>query len=94
MKKVTKLTVETDNDWTKKKIKDAIYTEKELFKKAVQRSQNKLQTFEKKHGKLDRDSLYGKVDDMELIEWEGELETLEKMREKLKSLEEITFEYK
>lgn len=91
---MTKLTVETDNDWTKKKIKDAIYTEKELFKKAVQRSQNKLQAFEKKYGKLDRKSLYGKVDDMELIEWEGELETLKKMQEKFKSLEEITFEYK
>ncbi|MEW6378215.1 MAG: hypothetical protein AB1611_01275 [bacterium] len=42
---------------------------------------------------LDRDSLYGKVDDMELLEWEGELETLKRLKEKWKSLEEITFEY-
>ncbi len=28
------------------------------------------------------------------VEWEGELETLEKLQEKLHSLEGITFEYK
>ncbi len=91
---MTKLTVETDNDWTKKKIEGAIHTEIELLKKAVQRTQLKLYDFENKYGKFDRDSLYGKVDDMVLIEWEGEIETLKRLQEKLKSLEEITFEYK
>ncbi len=91
---MTRLIVETDNDWTKKKIKGAIHTEIELLKKAVQRTQSKLHDFDNKYGKYDRDILYGKVNDMELIEWEGELETLKRLQEKLKSLEEITFEYK
>ncbi len=91
---MTKLTVETDNDWTKKKIEGAIHAEIDMLRKAVQRTQTKLQDFENRYGKFDRDSLYGKVDDMELIEWEGELETMERLQEKLKSLEEITFEYK
>lgn len=91
---MTRLTVETDNDWTKKKIESAIHTEVEILKEAVHRSRLKLQGFENKYGKFDRDSLYGKVDDMELIEWEGEFETLKRLQEKLKSLEEIRFEYK
>ncbi len=91
---VTKLTVETNDNWTKKKIEDAIHSETDLLRKAVHRTQSKLREFENKYGKFDRDSLYGRVDDMELIEWEGELETLKRLQENLKSLEEITFEYK
>ncbi len=91
---MTKLVVETNNDWTKKKIEGAIHIETDLLRKAVQRTQSKLQEFENKYGKYDRDSLYGKVDDMELVEWEGELETLKRLQTNLKSLEEITFEYK
>ncbi len=91
---MTKLTVETDNNWTKKKIESAIHTEVNLLRKAVRRTQAKLQEFENRYGKFDRDSLYGKVGDMELLEWEGELETLKRLQEKLKSLAEIRFEYK
>jgi predicted nucleic acid-binding Zn-ribbon protein len=91
---MTRLVVESKSDWTKKKIEDAIHTETDLLRKAVRRIQSKLQDFENKYGKFDRDSLYGKVDDMELIEWEGELETLKRLQANLKSLEEITFEYK
>jgi len=91
---VTKLTVETDDDWTKRKIKNAIHTEIEMLKRAVQRTLSKLQDFENKYGRFDRGSFYGRVDDMELIEWEGEIETLKRLQEKLKSLEEIVFEYK
>jgi hypothetical protein len=91
---MTRLVVETNSDWTKKKIEGAIHTEIDLLRKAVQRTQAKLQDFENKYGKFDRDSLYGKVDDMELVEWEGEIETLKRLQAHLKSLEEITFEYK
>lgn len=94
VRNMTKLVVETNNDWTKKKIVGAIHTETDLLRKALQRIQSKLQDFENKYGKFDRDSFYGKVDDMELIEWEGELETLKRLKDKLKSLEEIVFEYK
>jgi hypothetical protein len=91
---MTKLVIETDDNWTKGKIRDSIYREIDILKKAVNRIQSKLREFENKYGKLDRESLYGKLDDMELIEWEGEIETLEKLQKKLKSLEEINFEYK
>ena len=91
---MTRLVVETRDNWTKKKIESAIYTETYLLRRAVQKTQSKLQEFENKYGRFDRDSLYGRVDDMELIEWEGELETLERLKKRLKSLEEITFEFK
>jgi hypothetical protein len=91
---MTRLILETDNEWTKRKIKDAIQIEAEILKKAISRIQDKLKVFETKYGKLDREVLYGKVDDMELLEWEGELETLEKLQKRLLSLEEITFEYR
>lgn len=91
---MTKLTLETDNTWTRKKIKGAIHTEIDLLRKAVKKTKEKLQGFEDKYGKLSRSSMYGKVDDVVLVEWEGELETLKRLKEKLKSLEEIKFEDK
>jgi hypothetical protein len=91
---MTRLILETDNERTKRKIKDAIQIEAEILKKAIARIQDTLKVFETKYGKLDRKVLYGKVDDMELLEWEGELETLEKLRKRLLSLEEIAFEYR
>ena len=89
-----KFVVKTNNEWTGRKIKEVIYSETELLKKMIQRIQSKLKYFENKFGKFERDSLYGRIDDMELIEWEGEIETEKKLKEKLKSFEEITFEYK
>ena len=86
---MTKLVVETDDAWTKKKIEGAIHTEIELMKKAVQKTQNAVKGFEIRYGRLDKNSLYGSVDDMVVIEWEGEIETLERLKKKLKSLEEI-----
>ena len=90
---MTKLILQTDNTWTKKKIRTVIQTEAALLRKIVQKSQQKLQDFEQKYGTFDRETLYGKIDDMELVEWEGELETLERFMRRLQSLEEITFEY-
>ncbi len=80
---MTKLIVESDNDWTKNKIKDAIDTEAEILRSAIKRVQNKLKVFENQYGEFNRDSLYGKVDDLELLEWEGELETNEKLFKKI-----------
>ena len=91
---MTKLIIETDDKWTREKIKLAIDTEIYLLKKALDKVQEKIEGFESKYGKLNRDYLYGKIDDMELIEWEGELETLQRIQKKLKSLEEIIFEYR
>lgn len=91
---MTKLIVETNNDWTRKKIESALKIETELQIKAVKKCKEKLNQFEKKYGELNRDEFYAEIDDMELIVWEGEMETLSKLQEKLKSFEEITFEYK
>lgn len=66
--------------WTKKKVKDAFQRESEILKQAIYRTQNKLNAFETEYGSLDRNALYGKIDDMELLEWEGELETLERLQ--------------
>ena len=74
---MTKLILETDNNWTKRKIQEVIKIEKELLKKAINRSQIKVDDYEKKYGKMNREKLYGTVDDMELIEWEGEIDIRE-----------------
>lgn len=91
---MTKLIIETDDNWTRGKIKIAINTEVQLLRKTADKIQNKIRDFENKYGKLERENLYGKVNDMELLEWEGEIETLQKVKTRLKSLEEIIFEYK
>jgi hypothetical protein len=48
--------------------------------------QSKVTGFESRYKKLDRDSLYGQVDDMELLEWEGEIETIDRLRKKISAL--------
>jgi len=65
---MTKLTIETDDNWTKEKIKFAINTEAHLLRKTADKIQNKISDF------------YGKVNDMELLEWEGEVETLQRVQ--------------
>ena len=85
---MTKLILETDNNWTKRKIKTILNAEKNLIKRAINKSQEKLNEFENKYGKLDREKLYGQVDDMELIEWEGEIKTVERLEKNLSSIEE------
>ncbi len=91
---MTKLIIESDDTWTREKIKFAIDTEIHLLKKAADKIQEKINGFEKAYGPLDRDKLYGKLSDMVLVEWEGEIESLRRVRHKLKSLEEINFEYR
>ena len=92
---MTRLIVETENSWAMGKIKGAISIEIGLLLKAVEKTESKISDCENRYGNLaNRESLYGKIDDMELLEWEGESETLQKLRQKLNSLEEINFEYK
>jgi len=91
---MTKLIIETDDTWAREKIKFAIDTESHLLRKTVEKVEHKIQDFEVKFGTLDRQKLYGTVDDMILVEWEGEIETLRRLQTRLKSLEEISFEYR
>lgn len=91
---MTKLIIETDDNWTRERIKIAIDSEVHVLRKTVEKIRNKITGFEKQYGSLDREKLYGKIRDMELVEWEGEIETLKRVERKLKSLEEINFEYR
>lgn len=61
----------------------ALNTEIEQLKKTIARTQNKIQSFETLYGKMDREKLYGKIDDMTLVEWEGEIMVLELLEKKL-----------
>ncbi len=90
---MTKLILETDNSWTKTKVKEAIFTEIAILKNAISRTTKKIEAFRQKHNAPDTSSLFGKVDDMELIEWEGEEEILKELKTNLEALEEIEFEY-
>jgi len=91
---MTKLIIETNDTWAREKIKFAIDTEIHLLRKTVEKIEHKIQAFETKYGTFDRQKLYGTVDDMILVEWEGEVETLRRVQCRLKSLEEISFEYR
>lgn len=91
---MTKLIIETDDNWTREKIKMAIDSEVQVLRKTVQKIRDKIRDFERKYGSPEREKLYSKIGDMELIEWEGEIETLKRVERKLKSLEEINFEYR
>jgi len=92
---MARLIVEANNNWALEKVRGAIATEINILKRAVEKTKNKLSAYEKKYGKIkNRKSLYGKVDDLEMIEWEGEVETLQKLRQKLSLLKEINLEYK
>lgn len=90
---MTKVILQTDNAWTRKKIESAIDSERILLQRALRKTEDKVKAFEQKYGNLDRASLYGKIDDMELLEWEGESEVSQKLREQLASFQEITIEY-
>jgi len=77
---MTKLIIETDDAWAREKIKFTIDTEIHLLKKTVEKIDRKIKDFEKIYGALDRGNLYGKVDDMMLVEWEGETESLRRVQ--------------
>jgi len=91
---MAKLIIETDDAWVREKIKFAIDTEIHLLKKKVEKIDRKIKDFEVKYGSLDRKKLYGTLGDMVLVEWDGEAESLRRVQKRLKSLEEISFDYR
>ena len=80
---MTKVISQHSDLWTLRKIQSLVGMESILLKKQIEAVESKIHCFEERHGKLDRETMYGQIDDMELIEWEGELETLERLRKKL-----------
>ena len=92
---MTRVIAQQDNDlWTLRKIQALVGLEAGLLKKQIADVQEKIRGFEDQYGKLDREKMYGQIDDMELIEWEGELETLERLHCKLSQVENIGLECK
>ena len=88
-----KVIAQADEIRTVKKIQSLLSLETGFLKKQIRNTHNKIGDFEHRHGTPYRNSLYGHVDDMELVEWEGEIETLKRLEKKLVSLEEISFKY-
>jgi hypothetical protein len=89
---MTRVIIETDHLAIRQRIHAALHTEHTVLQRQIFRTQQKIQHFEQQYGPLHREQLYGQVDDLELLEWEGELETLAKLRQNLQSFEEMTFE--
>jgi hypothetical protein len=63
-----------------RKIQSLVGLETKILEKQLMNIQSKVADFESRYKKLDRDSLYGQVDDMELLEWEGEIETIDRLQ--------------
>lgn len=89
---MTRVIAENNDVWTLKKIQSWVHIETAILQKEIGNVENKLKAFENRYGNLDRDALYGQVDDMDLIEWEGEIETMNRLREKLARINQIVFE--
>ena len=90
---MTRVIVETSNRWAQQKIRALVQSEVVLLRRALSRTQQKIQALERQYGTRNRDELYGRVDDLALMEWEGEIETVSRLRQKLAAMEEIFLEY-
>ena len=86
--------VENNDRWMINKIQTWIDIEAAILKKAIGNCHNKIKSFENRYGNVDRNTLYGQAADMDILEWEGEIGTISRLREKLKSLDQIVFENK
>lgn len=73
-------------------LQQAIDREKRLLTLVISQAEAKVADFEARFGTRDRQSLYGTVDDLELIEWEGEEETLQRLRLRLERLKDLQLE--
>jgi len=91
---MTKLIIETDDAWVREKIMFAIDKEIHLLRRTIEKIDHKINDFEAKYGSLDRKNLYGSADDMILVEWKGEYESLRRVQGRLKSLEDIRIEHR
>ncbi|MEA2059270.1 MAG: hypothetical protein U9P10_01845 [Thermodesulfobacteriota bacterium] len=89
---MTRVIAEDNDVWTLKKIRSWVDMESAILQKEIGNLEKKLKEFEKRYGNLDRNALYGQFDDMELLEWEGDIETMNRLREKLTRINRIVFE--
>lgn len=90
---MTKVISQHSDLWTLRKIQSLVGMESIFLKKQIEVVEKKIHFFEERHGKFIVEGLHGQVDDMEIVEWEGEIATLERLRKKLARLENVNFEY-
>lgn len=85
--------IETNDLSVAETIDKIMHNELYLLKKASQRVREKIENYENRHGSSETiGSLYGRIDDMDLIEWEGELETLARIEKKMSAFENVHVE--
>jgi len=90
---MTRVVIETSEPSVAERISAMMQNELYLLRKTARNVKAKITNFEKKYGRSETIGLlYGKVDDMDLIEWEGELETLARLEKKLSAFEGIRVE--
>ena len=87
---MTKVISQHSDLWTLRKIQSLVGMEAILLKKQIEAVESKIH---ERHGKFSGQGLHGQLDDMELVEWEGEMATLERLQKKLARLEDVNFEY-
>jgi hypothetical protein len=90
---MTRVIIETSDQAIAERIGVMMQNEVYLLRKTAQNVRAKIRDFEEKYGlSKTMGRLYGKVDDMKLIEWEGELETLVRLEKKLAAFEDVRVE--
>ncbi len=89
---MAKEVITLNDSLTQTVLQDAIGREKSVLTLAIAQAESKIAAFERKYGALERTKLYGKANDMELVEWEGERETLNRLRSRLERLEALQVE--
>ena len=90
---MTRVIIETGDQAIAERIGVMMQNEVYLLRKTAQNVRAKIRDFEEKYGlSKTMGLLYGKVDDMKLIEWEGELETLARLEKKLAAFEDVRVE--
>ncbi|MBT3368392.1 MAG: hypothetical protein HN416_14665 [Nitrospina sp.] len=90
---MTRVIIETSDQAIAERIGVMMQNEVYLLRKTAQNVRAKIRDFEEKYGlSKTMGRLYGKVDDMKLIEWEGELETLARLEKKLAAFEDVRVE--
>lgn len=72
-------------------VEGALDREKRITEMALVRTCDRLRSFEKRFGGLEEARLSG-VDELEIVEWEGELLTYQRLKERLARLESLQLE--
>ncbi len=88
---VNKLILSTDEEALRYIVENALDREKRITQMALARTEERLRSFEERFGDMEKARLLD-VDELEIIEWEGELLTYQRLKERLAKLENLQLE--